>query len=90
MAQIVVNPDELRRFAAVLETQARETRARQSALQQSLSGLRGSWRDEKFVRFEKLLTETLEQLGRFLKDSDTMVVFLRRKAALADQYLKHS
>ena len=88
MPRVIVDPSELRQFALALEHAIEQIRSRKSALASSFNDLHGYWKDKKETEFEELFKETMSRLESFLKRSEDLAVFLRRKAKLGDGYLK--
>lgn len=87
MSQVIVDPDELRRFAVFLEQSIRNLRDGQRGLQRGHQVLADAWRDSKYNNFAKSFDQTLPALERFCKEAEAYAAFLRRKAQLADRYL---
>ena len=73
MAQAIVNPEELRRFAQVLKRFNGDLRDSMTALHAQLIGLGDTWRDQEH--------------DRFLEASDQHVPFLLHKAQHIEDYL---
>jgi uncharacterized protein YukE len=88
MPKVIVDPSELRQFASALEHAVEEIRSRKSVVSSGFNGLHDHWKDRKETEFEGLFKETMAQLESFLKRSEDYAGFLRRKAKLADGYLK--
>ena len=88
MPKAIVNPDEVRRFAAFLETTAATLRHRKSAVSSGSTSLRAVWRDQKYAQFERVLSESMSGLDRFLKYAEDYAQYLRKKAEKVDRYLK--
>jgi uncharacterized protein YukE len=88
MPQAVVDPDELREFARALRKFNQDVRDRVSRLNQQLSALGTSWRDQEQKRFVQQYDEHVKMLGRFLETSERHVPYLLRKADQIDEYLQ--
>ncbi|MDB5307146.1 MAG: WXG-repeat protein [Gemmataceae bacterium] len=87
MSQAIVDPAELRRFAANL-------RRFNADLQSSLAGLHGqlvslgdTWRDLEHDRFRQEFEQTMLALERFVEISGEHIPFLLRKAERIEEYL---
>ena len=87
MAQAIVNPEELRRFAQVLKRFNGDIRDAIAALQAQLSALGDTWRDQEHDRFRLEFEQTLQVVERFLEASDEHVPFLMHKAQHIEDYL---
>ncbi|HWZ46437.1 MAG TPA: WXG100 family type VII secretion target [Candidatus Saccharimonadales bacterium] len=89
MPEIIVDPEEMRRFAGFLQAQSGELRSRKSSIEASFRQLSECWKDEKHQRFEHNFEYTAKLLDEFLKKADAYVGYLRKKAQKVDIYLKN-
>ncbi|GIW81023.1 MAG: hypothetical protein KatS3mg105_2830 [Gemmatales bacterium] len=88
MAQAIVNPEELRRFAAALKRFNNDLLNQMSALQGQLIRLGESWRDQEHEKFVEEFTQTMKVVNRFLQATNQHIPFLMRKAEKIEQYLQ--
>ena len=88
MPQAVVDPEELRQFARTLKKFNNELRDRLSRLNNHLSSLGTTWRDQEHKKFCQQFDEHTKIIGRFLESSDRHVPYLLRKADQIDEYLQ--
>lgn len=88
MPQAVVDPQEVKRFAAFLEITAGELSNARADAKTSLSNLKSSWHDEKYGQFEQLFTETMTRLDHFIKYAEIYAQHLKKKAYKAERYLE--
>lgn len=88
MAQAIVDPGELRRFALQLKQFNAEMRDRLGAIHSQLVGLSDTWRDQEHIKFTQEFEETVAVLQHFLEASDQHVPFLMRKAERIEDYLQ--
>lgn len=88
MPQAVVDPDELREFARNLKKFNNDLRDRMARLNNQLSSLGSSWRDQEHKKFCAQYDEHMKIIGRFLETSDNHVPYLMRKADQVDEYLQ--
>jgi uncharacterized protein YukE len=88
MAKAIVDPAELRRFAADLNRFNVELEGLLAGLNARMRGLEQSWRDQEHRKFATEFEQTVKVLGTFLENSRVHVSFLAKKAALAEEYLK--
>ena len=90
MPQVIVNPDELRRFAVALDELRESLQQKKFNTSHSFEQLRQSWKDAKYNEFEKTFTSTSQELEQFLKMTKSYADFLRKKSAKLDRYLSRS
>ena len=88
MAQAIVDPAELRRFALNLKQFNSELRDRAAALHGQLLGLGDSWRDQEHNKFIQEFEQTLHVLERFMESINLHVPYLNRKAERVEEYLQ--
>ena len=88
MAQAIVDPAEVRRFAHALKVFNGDLRADLSSLHAHLLALGDSWRDQEHVHFTQEFEQTVLVLEKFLDISDQHVPFLMRKAERIEEYLQ--
>lgn len=88
MAQAVVDPAELRRFAHNLKVFNGDLRADLSSLHAQLLALSDTWRDQEHDRFVQEYEQTMAVLEKFLDISEEHVPFLTRKAERIEEYLQ--
>lgn len=87
MNKAVVDPEELRQFAAHLHRFTEELKQRTTALASQMNQLEQSWRDEQQRKFNEEFTDELRQLSRLLQTTEQHVPYLLRKAEQIDAYL---
>ncbi len=87
MARAIVDPGELRRFAANLKHFNGELQHQMSVLQGQLAGLGDTWRDQEHDRFAQDFAETVQVLLRFMEASKQHIPYLLRKAERIEEYL---
>lgn len=87
MPQAVVDPDELRQFAQKLKKFNTEVRERMVTLNNQLTALGATWRDQEQKRFADDFDEHMKLMVRFLEQSERHVPYLLRKAEQIDEYL---
>ena len=88
MAQAVVNPEELRRFAAQLKRFNNEMITQLTTLHGQLAGLSQTWRDREHDKFVEEFEATMQAIARFLDVSNQHIPFLVRKAERVEEYLQ--
>jgi uncharacterized protein YukE len=87
MAQAIVDPAELRRFAQSLKIFNADLRADLAALHTQLLALGDTWRDQEHDHFIQEYEQTVGVLEKFLDVAEQHVPFLMRKAERIDEYL---
>ena len=87
MAQAIVDPAELRRFAQNLKRFNNEVHVNLAALHGQLLSLGDTWRDQEHERFRAEFEQTVQVLEKFLEVADQHIPFLLRKAERIEEYL---
>jgi uncharacterized protein YukE len=87
MSKAVVDPDELRRFAADLKRFTAGLSGQMAALQSRMAVLGQTWRDQEHAKFAEQFDATLRVLARFNDAASEHVPFLLRKAEKIEEYL---
>lgn len=88
MARAVVDPAELRRFAAELRKFNLDTQGGIATVHARLNTLQQTWRDQEQQKFAEEFEQTIKVLQRLLKASEEHIPFLLRKADRIDEYLQ--
>lgn len=88
MAQAIVNPEELRRFAVRLKQFNSEMINQMTAIHGQLVGLGQTWRDKEHEKFTEEFEQTLTVMKRFVEATNQHVPFLMRKAERVEEYLQ--
>jgi uncharacterized protein YukE len=88
MSQAIVDPNELRRFAATLRRFSAEAQNQMSILHGQLQSLGASWRDQEHQKFVEEFEQTMIAIRRFVEATNEHVPFLLRKAERAEDYLR--
>ncbi|HTU27086.1 MAG TPA: WXG100 family type VII secretion target [Pirellulales bacterium] len=88
MAQAIVDPHELRRFAHQLERFASELESQMLMLRGQVTSLAQTWRDQENEKFAQEFDETLAATNRFMEATRQHIPFLLRKADRVEEYLR--
>lgn len=88
MAQAIVDPSELRRFAMNLKRFNNDLQGQMAALHGQLSGLGQTWRDREADKFAEEFEQTMVAIARFIEASNEHIPFLMRKAERIEEYLQ--
>ncbi|TWU41028.1 WXG100 family type VII secretion target [Novipirellula artificiosorum] len=87
MNQAVVDPEQLRQFAASLHRFSEEMKQSTTALGSQMNQLEQTWRDEQQRKFAEEFTMQMRQLSRLIQATEQHVPYLMRKAEQIDAYL---
>lgn len=88
MPQAIVDPDELRRFAAGLRKFNTDVRDRMAALNGQLIGLGKTWRDQENKKFVEEFEQHMRAIAHFIEVTEQHIPYLIRKAEVIEQYLQ--
>lgn len=88
MPQVIVNSNELRRFAKFLVEIANEIHGKKASTTQRLEDLKRVWRDARLREFEPAYTNAAREIDRFVKMALAYARYLEEKAARVDRYLE--
>ena len=88
MAQAIVDPDELRRFAHNLDRFNRDLQNQMQVLRGQMKNLGQTWRDQEHDKFIQQFDETMLVIKRFVGISSEQIPMLLRKAERVEEYLK--
>jgi uncharacterized protein YukE len=86
MPRAIVDPRELRRFAALLLETSGHLKNSKSAVTNSFGDLHSVWKDKKYAQFERVFADTMSRMELFLKAAEMYANYLNKKAALAERY----
>lgn len=87
MSQAIVDPAELRRFAANLKRFNADLQTNLAGLHGQLVGLSDTWRDQEHDKFRSEFETTAQVLERFIEAANLHIPFLLRKAERIEEYL---
>ncbi|MEO6848479.1 MAG: WXG100 family type VII secretion target [Chthoniobacterales bacterium] len=87
MAQAIMNPEEVRRFAAELKRFNDDMQVKASSLQARFSALGSTWQDQEQEKFAEEFITTMKVLKKFLEISEKQAPHLLRKAQRIEEYL---
>lgn len=86
MAQIIVNPDELRNFAAALEQYVTNIDEETGRIGSAFNVLGETWKDDKHAQFENDFNELQAQITAFKNMASEYAPYLYSLAASLDPY----
>jgi len=87
MAQAIMDPDEVRRFAKELKRFTTDVQARSASLQARFGALSNTWKDQEHQKFSEEFLQTMKALKKFIEISDEHTPYLLRKAQRIEEYL---
>ncbi|HEX3799632.1 MAG TPA: WXG100 family type VII secretion target [Verrucomicrobiae bacterium] len=87
MAQAIMDPEEVRRFAQELKKFNADLQNGMASLQARFSALGDTWQDQEQVRFADEFKTTMKALKKFIEISNQQTPFLLRKAQRIEEYL---
>ena len=87
MNQAVVDPEQLRQFAAHLHRFSEELKQQSTGLASQMNQLEQTWRDEQQRKFSEEFSTQMRQLTRLIQSTEQHVPYLMRKAEQIDAYL---
>lgn len=87
MAQAIMNPEEVRRFAEELKRFNVDLQNRMASLQARFSALGDTWQDQEHIKFAEEFTTTLKAMKKFVEISNQHTPYLLRKAQRIEEYL---
>jgi uncharacterized protein YukE len=87
MAQAIMDPERVRRFAEELQRFNRDVEARMTTLHARFAALGDTWQDQEQVKFAEEFKQTMKALKRFIEMSGEQTPYLLRKAQRIEEYL---
>ncbi|MCC7336979.1 MAG: WXG100 family type VII secretion target [Pirellulaceae bacterium] len=88
MAQAVVDPEQLRQFAAMLKRYTQQVRESTSSLTQAQARLADSWRDQEHRKFAEEFEAQIKLVHKLLESSEQHIPYLLKKAEIIEEYLQ--
>ncbi len=87
MAQAIMDPEEVRRFAKELKRFNEDVGNKAGALQARFAALSSSWQDQEADKFAEEFVTTMKVLKKFMEVADKHTPYLLRKAQRIEEYL---
>ncbi len=87
MAQAIMNPEEVRRFADELKRFNADLQSRMASLQARFMALGDTWQDQEHEKFAEEFQTTLRSLRHFVEVATQHTPYLLRKAQRIEEYL---
>ena len=86
--QVIVKPEDLRKFASQLKTFNQQLDSSTMQLQVNFKALETTWRDQEQRRFASEFEQTMKVLKKFMETSEKHIPFLIKKAKIAEEFLR--
>ena len=87
MAQAIMDPEAVRRFAEELKRFNVDLQNRMASLQARFATLGDTWQDQEHIKFSEEFKQTLKALKKFVEVSNQHTPYLLRKAQRIEEYL---
>ena len=87
MAQAIMDPEEVRRFAKELKRFNDDIQVKASSLQARFASLGSTWQDQEHEKFAEEFITTMKVLKKFTEVSEKHTPYLLRKAQRVEEYL---
>jgi uncharacterized protein YukE len=87
MAQAIMDPEEVRRFADELKRFNLDLHSRMASLQSRFAALGDTWQDQEQKKFADEFVQTMKALKKFVEISNQHTPYLLRKAQRIEEYL---
>ncbi len=87
MAQAVMDPERVRRFAEELQRFNADLENRLVSLQARFTALGESWQDQEHEKFSEEFRQAMKTLKKFIETSGQHGPYLLRKAQRIEEYL---
>lgn len=88
MAQAIMDPEQVRRFAEELQRFNLDLQSRMASLQARFAALGETWQDQEQTKFAEEFKQTMKALKNFIETSNRHTPFLLRKAQRIEEYLR--
>jgi len=88
MAQAIMDPDEVRRFAEQLKRFTNDVHNAASSLQARYQSLGDTWQDQEYEKFSEEFGDTMKAIRKFIEVANRYSPYLMRKAQRVEDYLK--
>ena len=87
MAQAIMDPEQVRRFAEELKRFNSDVQDRVGSLQARFAALGDTWQDQEHAKFAEEFKQTVKALKKFVEVSNQHAPYLLRKAQRIEEYL---
>lgn len=87
MAQAVMDPEQVRRFADELKRFNTDLQDKVASLQARFAALGDTWQDQEQAKFAEEFAQIMKALKKFVEVSNQQAPYLLRKAQRIEEYL---
>ena len=87
MAQAIMDPEKVRRFAEELQRFNSDIENRLVLLHARFAALGDTWQDQEHIKFSEEFKQTMKALKKFVEVSNQHTPYLLRKAQRIEEYL---
>ncbi|MST95129.1 MAG: WXG100 family type VII secretion target [Pedosphaera sp.] len=87
MAQAIMDPEQVRRFAEELKRFNVDLQNRMASLQARFASLGDTWQDQEQIKFSEEFKDTMKAVKKFIEVSNQHTPYLLRKAQRIEEYL---
>ena len=87
MAQAIMDPEQVRRFAEELKRFNTDLKDKTVSLQARFAALGDTWQDQEHLKFADEFKQTMKALKKFVEVSNQHTPYLLRKAQRIEEYL---
>jgi uncharacterized protein YukE len=87
MAQAIMDPEQVRRFAEELKRFNTDLQDKMMSLQARFSSLSDTWQDQEHAKFAEEFKQAMKALKKFVEVSNQHTPYLLRKAQRIEEYL---
>jgi WXG100 family type VII secretion target len=87
MAQAIIDPEEVRRFAEELKRFVTDLQNQMGSLQGRFAALSDTWQDQEHEKFAEEFVQSMKAMKKFIEVSSHHGPFLLRKAQRIEDYL---
>lgn len=87
MAQAIMDPEQVRRFAEELKRFNVDLQNRMASLQARFASLGDTWQDQEQIKFSEEFKDTMKAVKKFIEVSNQHAPYLLRKAQRIEEYL---
>lgn len=88
MAQAIMDPEKVRRFAEELHRFNNDLQNRMALLQARFVALGETWQDQEHEKFREEFVQTMKAMKKFIELSNQHAPYLLRKAQRIEEYLQ--
>jgi len=87
MAQAIMDPEQVRRFAEELKRFNTDLQDKLMSLQARFAALADTWQDQEHTKFAEEFKQAIKALKKFVEVSNQHTPYLLRKAQRIEEYL---